>query len=435
MDFEELQSRLGLDDDAWGVVLGFHSFGEEPLDRLAHLCRVEDATLARVLPGLVARGIVRSRPADGATRYALAPSTEWLPPATGGDVEEYEAEAATLKRLRDLRGLPSIVVISSRELRDRSRLAPELVRHFGDLFPNVDLRLGTRCNLNCVYCLLGHEDRYLRPAAEVAADMAFARAQNLEKVALTGGEPSIHPDVLRLVSTARRLGFRFVMLITNGITLSYQGHLERFVRAGVNLVGVSFDTPDRDTAEALWQGPVYDRVVAGLRAAAAHPGVVTRSIAVITKRNASQLPDLARFFVDVAAGSSGPFMPNLDFVMPEENAWLHRAELVPRLSDVAGQVREALDIAHRAGLPMTFRGIPFCLLPGLERYGMDLYMTIFQLVRTPGGVVFDRTAMDVLRTKARGCRRCRHFRECAGVSRSYAALYGLDELRPVEANP
>lgn len=428
MDFDAVQSRLGLDDDEMDVLFGFLSFNEEPLDRVAHLCRVEEETLARVLPDLMARGIVKTRHEHGKELYSLAPLDTWLVP-DGND--EYTEEMHRIKRLFALRDKPAIVVISSREIRDRSRLVPELIQHFTDQFPNVDLRIGTRCNLNCVYCLLGHEARFTRPTQEIVSELAFAREQNLEKVAFTGGEPTVHKDIFKLIAIARHMGFRYVMLITNGVMLAYEGLLERFVNEGVNLVGISFDTADRATAESMWQRPVFDYVVNALTKAVSHPKIVTRTIAVITKKNADQLVDLARFFSEVAKASSNVFVPNLDFVMPEENAWKHRYELVPRLSDVVDQVREALSVAHAAGIPMTFRGIPFCLLQGFERYSMDLYMSIFRLVRTPKGVVFDRDAMDVLRKKAKSCRGCVWFRECTGVSRSYASLYGLDELKPV----
>ena len=61
-------------------------------------------------------------------------------------------------------------------------------------------------------------------------------------------------------------------MITNGVSLSYPGRLERLVEAGVGFVSISFDTADRATAEAMWQAPVFDRVEAALRLVTAHPG-------------------------------------------------------------------------------------------------------------------------------------------------------------------
>jgi len=433
MEFLEVPAALGLSNAEWTLLLDFFTFREEPLARLPHLCQMEPADLDGALERLVNLDLIVPKDRDGQPWYALAPLERWLDGLDGADADALAQERAQLRRLRSLLGLPSVTVVANREIQDRQTLHPEILRYAHALMPNVDLRLGTRCNLNCEYCLLGHEDRYDRSAAEVAADLAFAREQNLEKVAFTGGEPTMHPDLLRLVSVARRMGFREQILVTNGTTLPYPGRLDRLVEAGISAVGISFDSPDRETAETMWRSPVFDRVVAAFDQVARFPTLNLGSIAVVTARNFRQLPDLARFFVDLDGRIGNLFVPNLDFVMPEENAWLNRAVVVPRLSDVAPHVTEALRIAHGHGLPLTFRGFPPCILPGLERYAYDRYMTIFRLVRTADGPVFDRMSLDVLRTKAPGCRRCVHYRECTGVSRSYANLHGTDELRPVEA--
>lgn len=437
MEFVAIPDALGLDPEQWSLVVGFLAFREEPADRIPHLVQMTPDRVDAVLPGLVARDLVRRRDTPEGSRFGLVPLDDLLAAAAGAvdDPDLLELEADLLRRVVATRGLPGVTVISSREDRDPSRRVPEITRYADSLMPYIDLRLGTKCNLNCVYCLLGHEDRYTRPAAEVVADLAFGRERNLERVALTGGEPTLHPDLLKILAAARKLGYRQITLVTNGVTLSIPGVLDRLVESGITAVGISFDTPDRETAEALWQSPVFDRVVAAFLAVARHPQLMLGSIAVVTRRNAAQLPDLAQWWADRNDAMENLFVPNVDFVMPEENAWLHRDELVPRLADVIEPVREALAIAHARDLPLTFRGFPLCLLPGFERYSFDRYMTIFRLVRGPDGDVFDRTAIDLLRAKGPRCRRCGYFRECTGVSRSYGNLYGYDELVPVPRSP
>lgn len=432
MEFTEIPAALDLGREEWGFLTGFFQFHEEPLERLPQLCVTDESRVGPLVESLRSRGLLRVRTAHGVTRCSLAPIGQWLP--SGGaarDPERFALEVEVLRRILDLRGRPSITVVASREFRRRDLLVPEVLRYATTIFPTVDLRVGTRCNLNCLYCLLGHEDRFLRPVSEIVADLRFAREQNLEKVSFTGGEPTLHPDLPKLVAASRALGFRRVTLVTNGVTISYPGRLDRLVEAGVNAVGISFDTPDRETAEALWQNPVFDRVVRAFEAVGHHPDLPLQSIAVVTTMNLRQVPDLARFYVDLGARMDNLFVPTLDFVMPEENAWIHRDRIVPRLTDAVPFVREALEIAHAHGLPLTFRGFPFCLLPGLESHSFDRYMTIFSLVRGPEGVVHDRAALDLRRTKSPACETCRWDRECTGVSRSYANLYGLDELRPV----
>ena len=39
-------------------------------------------------------------------------------------------------------------------------------------------------------------------------------------VQFSGGEPTIHPDFLRIVATARDLGFSHIQIASNGLTLA-----------------------------------------------------------------------------------------------------------------------------------------------------------------------------------------------------------------------
>jgi len=431
LEFVEVPAALGLGPEEWSLLPGFLTFDEETRDRIPHLCQIDEARVDELLSVLQNRGLVRTRRSNGSTLYSLAPAEDWLDPAAPGrDVDRLQMEISVLNRLLEAKGRDTITVISTREIRRKELLVPDLVRYSTTLFPTVDLRMGTRCNLNCVYCMIGHEDRYLRPVNDILENLKFAREQNIEKVSFTGGEPTLHPDLLKMVAASRAMGYRQATLVTNGVILSYPGRMERLIQAGITAVGISFDTPDRQTAEAMWRSPVFDRVVQGMQSLADHPRIPLGSIAVITSMNYRQLPALSRFFVDLKRSMKNLFVPTLDFVMPEENAWLHRGDVVPRLTEVAPYVREALEYAHANGLPLTFRGLPPCLLPGLEKYGFDRYMTIFRLVRAPDGSVYDKASLDMMRTKMPDCRDCHLNRECTGVSRSYANLFGLGELEP-----
>jgi MoaA/NifB/PqqE/SkfB family radical SAM enzyme len=310
--------------------------------------------------------------------------------------------------------------------------APAVATYLRALYPYLDLRLGTRCNFNCRYCLVGDEKRLTRPVSDVVHELELGRRCGLLRVALTGGEPMLHPGLLEIVERARGLGYQRIILVTNASLLGESGNLRRLRAAGVDAFGFSFDVPDPRLAEYLWRNPAYPEVLRGIENLMAEPEVIVGSIAVITRPTQRRLPDLARFLADVAKARRGRFLPNLDFVMPEENAWNERHALVPRLSEAAPLVREALDVAAARGLTLTYRGLPACIMGDrhLDR-DMDRFMSIFQVHEVFGEFAFNRTALDLFRTKAPVCRQCRHDRWCFGVFRSYAHLHGLDELVPV----
>jgi MoaA/NifB/PqqE/SkfB family radical SAM enzyme len=77
-----------------------------------------------------------------------------------------------------------------------------------------------RCNLRCGYCT-----EYDKTSDPVSFDVLRRRLELLRDlrtwaVSLMGGEPTLHPDLLRIFSTMRVLGFHRRMMTTNGLRLT-----------------------------------------------------------------------------------------------------------------------------------------------------------------------------------------------------------------------
>ena len=77
-----------------------------------------------------------------------------------------------------------------------------------------------RCNLTCGYCT-----EYDKTSEPVPFDVLRQRLELLRDlrtwaVSLMGGEPTLHPDLLRIFSTMRALGFHRRMMTTNGLLLT-----------------------------------------------------------------------------------------------------------------------------------------------------------------------------------------------------------------------
>lgn len=76
-----------------------------------------------------------------------------------------------------------------------------------------------RCNLSCGYC-----NEYDRTSAPVVFELLEQRLEKLRElrtwmVCLSGGEPTTHPELVRLVRRMKQLGFRRRQIITNGFRL------------------------------------------------------------------------------------------------------------------------------------------------------------------------------------------------------------------------
>ncbi len=137
---------------------------------------------------------------------------------------------------------------------------------FGRKIHYLRISLTDHCNLRCVYCM--PEDMTFRPNAEMMqVDEILLLARlfaelGFDKIRLTGGEPTVHPDIVNIVRGITSLaGIRSVSMTTNGILLSRLA--EPLAAAGLERVNVSLDTLDpvkfkrmtrRGKVEEVWNG-------------------------------------------------------------------------------------------------------------------------------------------------------------------------------------
>ena len=137
---------------------------------------------------------------------------------------------------------------------------------FGRKIHYLRISLTDHCNLRCVYCM--PEDMTFRPNAEMMQDdeiLTLARLfadLGFDKIRLTGGEPTVRPNIVDIVSgIAAMPGVHSVSMTTNGVLLSKLA--APLAAAGLDRVNVSLDTLDpvkfkrmtrRGKVEEVWNG-------------------------------------------------------------------------------------------------------------------------------------------------------------------------------------
>ncbi len=108
-----------------------------------------------------------------------------------------------------------------------------------------------RCNLDCTYC-----NEYDRTSDPVPLETMLARVDRLGElgatiITLSGGEPTLHPDLDAIIRRIRERG-AIATLITNGLLLTPE-RIERLNRAGLDYLQISIDnvTPDDVSKKSL----------------------------------------------------------------------------------------------------------------------------------------------------------------------------------------
>ena len=144
-----------------------------------------------------------------------------------------------------------------------------------------------RCNLRCVYCMSPQEDGFLAreellTPAEIETVVRAAVAKGFRKFRLTGGEPTLRPDLVEIVERlARTPGVDDLGLTTNAIRLPSVAN--DLARAGLRRVNVHMDTLDPEHLPRLMRRSRLDRIWAGIEAAEAAGLVPIKINAVVVR--------------------------------------------------------------------------------------------------------------------------------------------------------
>ncbi|RJE17449.1 Molybdenum cofactor biosynthesis protein [Aspergillus sclerotialis] len=124
-----------------------------------------------------------------------------------------------------------------------------------------------RCNLRCLYCM-PEEGIQLSPPArlltspEIVYLSALFVSQGVDKIRLTGGEPTVRKDIVPLMKSIGELrsnGLKEICLTTNGISLHRK--LDDMVEAGLTGVNLSLDTLDPFQFQIMTRRKGFDAVM------------------------------------------------------------------------------------------------------------------------------------------------------------------------------
>ena len=111
----------------------------------------------------------------------------------------------------------------------------------------AQIDLTNRCNMRCPICFAnaGVTGRVYEPDFEeirrqlqVLRDL---RPTPCTAIQFTGGEPTIHPEFLRIVSTAAQMGFSHIQIATNGLRMAEGDFARRCAQAGLHTLYLQFD--------------------------------------------------------------------------------------------------------------------------------------------------------------------------------------------------
>lgn len=215
-----------------------------------------------------------------------------------------------------------------------------------------------RCNHHCCFCS-NPKTGNIKSLEEVQALLRDLVARNYAGVILTGGEPTLHPDLPRICAYARQQGLQ-VRLITNGSRGSDPQFMHELAQCGLEIVHVSVYSSDPEIETQL-RGVRGTLDLAEAMLDSAHDaGISTNINCVINRLNAGHLDRTVRHLHERHPYVRHYVWNNLDPSMG--HACNTRESLVARLSDFELSLARAMRFL--AGHDISFRveRVPLCFM-------------------------------------------------------------------------
>lgn len=163
----------------------------------------------------------------------------------------------------------------------------------------ADLAITYGCNNACNHCY-NEPDRFTLPslpAADWIAVLDRLAAVGVPHVILTGGEPTLHPDLPALIRHANKLGL-IVGMNTNGRRLAQPGYAAELAAAGLNHVQITLGSCYPEVHDAIMGAQAFHQTVRGIeQAVASRLHTITNT--TLMRRNQDHVEAIIDFLSDL----------------------------------------------------------------------------------------------------------------------------------------
>jgi cyclic pyranopterin phosphate synthase len=163
-----------------------------------------------------------------------------------------------------------------------------LIDGYGRQISDLRISVTDRCNFRCVYCMPEEGMQWLKRETilgfeEIERIARIGVELGIEEVRLTGGEPTLRPDLPELVERLARLPLRSLSLTTNGFLL--RSLARPLAEAGLKRINVSLDTLQHDRFHQIARRRGLDEVLAGLEELERYPSISPIKVNVVAMRD------------------------------------------------------------------------------------------------------------------------------------------------------
>ncbi len=220
-----------------------------------------------------------------------------------------------------------------------------------------------RCNLRCRYCMpvdgvckKTHDE--MLTYEEIIKVSKVAAKLGIKKIRLTGGEPLVKKNIVRLATDIKKIdGIEELCITTNGILLNE--YAEDLKNAGVDRINISLDTLNAEKYKYITRIGEFKDAWSGIEKALylGFKKIKINSV-LIGGFNDDEVVDISnltlKYPVDVRFIELMPMYDSGDF---KENAFVKSSIVIDKLKEKYGndKVLEVTDLKHRGQVARLYK--------------------------------------------------------------------------------
>ncbi|OGX25719.1 MAG: hypothetical protein A2Y03_09610 [Omnitrophica WOR_2 bacterium GWF2_38_59] len=309
--------------------------------------------------------------------------------------------------------------------------------YLGKPMPNdcstFTLNIGALCNSDCIFCVRGVNDAINNVDFEILKAMLEKFSCQFTSLKITGGEPTLRKDLALILQTADQLGYKNIMIETNGRMFHHEKLAKLIVSYGTKIVThlESYKAFVHDQVNRK-KGSFF-QVVSGIRNVLKHNGDLDVKI-MIGKYNYRDLLMMSKFIAKL-----GVRRIIFVFIDPGGFADVNFNNIVPRYSDVRPYLKNALSwLMQNKSIKVILENFPFCCLEP-EFYEFETQRLEKEPVKTLSySPIVKKEKMYAptierlkRKEKSSDCRFCKLDDVCEGVYTRYVTEYGWQDFHPI----
>lgn len=244
------------------------------------------------------------------------------------------------------------------------------------------LKITRACNNQCLFCCdTVFQDGGMMAPELVYETMTTGAQRGMKSVFFSGGEPTIHPDFIRFIAFAKKLGYQKIQAITNGRMFYYREFAEKALRAGLNEIVFSINSMNEKVHDRLVGAHgAFAQAVRGIENVREIGGCQYNINTLVTSLNYTEMPEMPEFFKE--KGASG-----VDYILVAPAgvpAGRSKKPLQPNLDALYPIFEKTLEAAGKCGMPIGLKKFPENFYQGRENLIPDteeLYRELREIQR------------------------------------------------------